>query len=118
MKKFFKYVPNILTVIRFLLIPIICILLYNGNYIGAIIVFSISGITDILDGTIARKFNFITDFGKLMDPLADKFTQLSMLSILTIRHIIPIWIIIVVAIKEFLLVLRCFIPLWKRTCCF
>lgn len=104
MKKYFKYVPNILTIIRFCLIPIIVTLLSKGNYIGAIIVFSISGITDILDGTIARKFNFITDFGKLMDPLADKATQLSMLFILTSKKIIPFWIITVVAIKEFLMV--------------
>lgn len=104
MKKYFKYIPNILTIIRFCLIPIIVLLLLNGNYIDAIIVFSISGITDILDGTIARKFNFVSDFGKLMDPLADKLTQLSMLFVLTTKKIIPFWIITVVAIKEFLMV--------------
>ncbi len=104
MKKYFKYIPNILTVIRFCLVPIIVTLLSKGNYIGAIIMFSISGITDILDGAIARKFNFISDFGKLMDPLADKATQLSMLFILTTKKIIPFWIITIVAIKEFLMV--------------
>lgn len=104
MKKYFKYVPNILTVIRFLLIPIIVTLLYKGKYVDAIIVFSISGITDILDGVIARKFNFISDFGKLMDPLADKLTQLSMLVMLTIKKIIPLWIVIVVFIKEFCMI--------------
>ena len=104
MKKYFKYVPNILTLIRFLLIPIIITLLSQGKYIDAIIVFSISGITDILDGVIARKFNFISDFGKLMDPLADKFTQLSMLVMLTVKKIIPLWIVIVVFIKEFCMI--------------
>ncbi len=104
MKKYFKYVPNILTLIRFLLIPLILILLSQGKYIDAIIVFSISGITDILDGVIARKFNFISDFGKLMDPLADKFTQISMLVMLTVKKIIPIWIVIVVFIKEFCMI--------------
>lgn len=104
MKKYFKYVPNILTVIRFCLIPIIVILLANGNYIGAIITFTISGLTDILDGTIARKFNFISDFGKLMDPLADKATQISMLIVLALRKTIPLWIIVVVTVKEFLMV--------------
>ena len=104
MKKYLKYIPNVLTVIRFCFIPIIVILLSRGNYIGAIIVFSLSGITDILDGAIARKYNYISDFGKLMDPLADKFTQLAMLFMLTVKQIIPIWIIAVVASKEFLLV--------------
>ena len=104
MKKYFKYVPNILTIIRFLLIPIIITLISSGKYVDAIIVFSISGITDILDGTIARKFNLISDFGKLMDPLADKLTQLSMLLMLTVKKIIPLWIVIVVFIKEFCLI--------------
>lgn len=104
MKKYFKYVPNILTLIRFLLIPLILMLLSQGKYIDAIIVFSISGITDILDGVIARKFNFISDFGKLMDPLADKFTQISMLVMLTVKKIIPLWIVIVVFIKEFCMI--------------
>lgn len=104
MKKYLKYVPNILTLIRFLLIPIIITLLSQGKYVDAIIVFSISGITDILDGTIARKFDLITNFGKLIDPLADKFTQLSMLIMLTVKRIIPLWIVIVVFIKEFVMI--------------
>lgn len=104
MKKYLKYVPNVLTVIRFLLIPIIITLLSQGKYIDAIIVFSISGITDILDGAIARKFDLITNFGKLIDPLADKFTQLSMLIMLTVKRIIPLWIVIVVFIKEFCMI--------------
>lgn len=49
MKSIFKHIPNLLTVIRFLLIPVIIIMLVNRNYIGSVIVFSISGITDILD---------------------------------------------------------------------
>ena len=72
-----KYIPNILTVLRFFLIPFILLFLVNDEFILAIIFLTISGITDILDGTIARKFNFITNFGKLIDPLADKITQLS-----------------------------------------
>lgn len=104
MKKYLKYVPNILTLIRFLLIPIIITLLSQGKYVDAIIVFSISGITDILDGAIARKFDLITNFGKLIDPLADKFTQLSMLIMLTVKRIIPLWIVIVVFIKEFFMI--------------
>ena len=54
----------------------------------------------MLDGTIARKFNFITNFGKLIDPLADKFTQLSLLGTLVVKNIIPLWILVIVLIKE------------------
>ena len=100
----FKHVPNILTIIRFLLIPVIIIFALNDNYVATIIVLSISGITDILDGYIARKFNFITDFGKLMDPLADKATQITLLAVLTIQKIIPIWILAIVLLKEFIMI--------------
>ena len=99
-----KYVPNALTVLRFLLIPIIVIACVQGQYILAIAVLSISGLTDILDGTIARKYNYITDFGKLMDPLADKATQISLLTTLFIKGAIPIWILAIVVLKEFCMV--------------
>lgn len=99
-----KYVPNALTVLRFLLIPIIVIACVQGQYILVIAVLSISGLTDILDGTIARKYNYITDFGKLMDPLADKATQISLLTTLFIKGAIPIWILAIVVLKEFCMV--------------
>ena len=60
-----KYVPNILTVIRFILVPFILVLIFQEQYLAAVVVITISGLTDILDGTIARKYNYITDFGKL-----------------------------------------------------
>ena len=100
----FKHVPNILTIIRFLLIPIIVIFAFENNYIATIIMLTISGLTDVLDGYIARKYNFISNFGKLMDPLADKATQVALLVTLTIQRIIPIWIIIIVIFKEFIMI--------------
>ena len=99
-----KHIPNILTILRFLLIPIIIILAIQNNYIGVIIVLTISGITDVLDGFIARKFNFITDFGKLMDPLADKATQMAILVTFALKAVIPLWIIVIVILKEFFMI--------------
>lgn len=96
----FKHVPNILTIIRFLLIPFIIYFLAIDQYIVGVILFIISGITDVVDGAIARKFNFITDFGKLMDPLADKLTQISVLATLMIKELIPVWILAIVIAKE------------------
>ena len=100
----FKHVPNILTIIRFLLIPLLIYYAIEDDYVATIIVLTVSGITDILDGFIARKFNFITDFGKLMDPLADKATQVTLLIILALQKIIPFWIIAVVLLKEFFMI--------------
>ena len=104
MKKIVRQIPNILTIVRFILIPFIVINIINESYIAAFIIFTISGLTDILDGFIARKFNFITNFGKLIDPLADKCTQIITLITLAIKNIIPVWIIVIVIIKEFIMI--------------
>ncbi len=99
-----KHIPNILTVIRILLIPVIVVFIFIGNYILAFVFFTISGITDIVDGFIARKFNLISNFGKLMDPLADKLTQIATLASLVFTNIIPVWILLIVFLKEFIMI--------------
>ena len=100
-----KHIPNLLTMLRFVLIPFIVWYLSIGNYILAFMFLTISGLTDVLDGFIARKFNFITNFGKLIDPLADKATQVSVLSVLAFQNVIPSWILIIVLLKE--CIMRC-----------
>ena len=100
-----KYVPNILTISRLLLIPFIICNIFAGNYIVAFILFTISGITDIADGYIARKFNLISNIGKLLDPFADKITQISILASLVINNFIPAWILLIVFFKEFILII-------------
>ena len=99
-----KNIPNALTVVRFILIPLIVYYILTGQYIAGFIVLSISGLTDVLDGCIARKFNFITNFGKLIDPLADKATQIAVLASLTFKGIVPLWILLIVFIKEIVMV--------------
>lgn len=99
-----KHIPNALTILRFILIPFIIIYIVQNKYLEAFIFLTLSGLTDILDGTIARKFNFITTFGKLIDPLADKATQISILVTLSLKDIIPMWILMIVFIKEFVMV--------------
>lgn len=96
----FKHIPNTLTILRFFIIPFIVYYLIGDNYIAAFILLTLSGLTDVLDGAIARKFNFITNFGKLIDPLADKVTQLSLLCTLVFKGIIPLWILVIVLLKE------------------
>ena len=102
-----KYVPNTLTIIRFLLIPAILISIFSENYILAAALFTISGITDIADGFIARKFNLVSNFGKLMDPLADKLTQIATLTSLVLACVLPkfgYWILGIVLLKEFIMI--------------
>lgn len=99
-----KHIPNALTILRFILIPFIIVSIVKNNYLEAFIILTLSGLTDILDGFIARKFNFITNFGKLIDPLADKTTQVSILVTLALKNIIPMWILMIVFIKEFVMI--------------
>ncbi|MCL2860415.1 MAG: CDP-diacylglycerol--glycerol-3-phosphate 3-phosphatidyltransferase [Oscillospiraceae bacterium] len=99
-----KHIPNILTIIRILLIPFIVFFIAKSSYLLAFILLLASGLTDILDGFIARRFNLISDFGKLMDPLADKLTQISIVITLVIKGFIPFWIVIIIILKEFIMV--------------
>jgi len=93
-------IANILTLIRLLLVPVFAVFFLRGNYLEAIIVFVICGITDFVDGYIARKYDMVTEFGKLMDPLADKILQITALALLTFKLEINIIIVLVFAIKE------------------
>ena len=103
MKK--ENIPNMLTIIRFILIPFIFISVVSKHFLIALIIFTISAITDVLDGFIARKFNYITDIGKLIDPLADKLTQMALLLSLAILKILPWWIFAIVFIKECVMII-------------
>jgi cardiolipin synthase len=94
-------IPNILSVVRLCLIPII-VWLYLGqkDYIMTGIFVLFSGLTDIVDGFIARRFNMITDFGKFLDPVADKATQLAVFICLITRFKLMIIPFVVLAVKE------------------
>lgn len=89
--------PNHLTVLRFILIPVVFVLLYLGYIIWGLVVFIITASTDFLDGTLARKRNQITDLGKIIDPIADKLLIGAMLFFFGIEYlIIQIFLVIIV----------------------
>ena len=111
-------IPNILTLLRIFLTPLYAIVFFSNskyNLYYATLIFFIAGITDVLDGTIARKYNIITKWGTFFDPFADKLMLLTALSCLTAAHIIPVWIIITIAIKEILLVISGYTVFRKGT---
>ena len=107
--------PNLLSMIRVALVPVfVAVLLFMRNieiwgYIVPAVIYIITGLTDMLDGKIARKYNLITDFGKFIDPLADKFMVLSsMISILVwmllrgevTMALIFVWVVLVILLRE------------------
>lgn len=94
-------IPNILTTARLVLVPFFAYLvLVKDNFTLAAVIFVLSGITDIVDGYIARHYNMISNFGKVYDPLVDKLMQLTAVICLSIVGIIPPWIITVALLKE------------------
>ena len=106
MKRFFKKnqiltIPNLLSVVRIALIPVI-VWLYSSekNYYAAIGVIVLSAATDIVDGFIARHFNMISDFGKALDPLADKLTQAALLICLLSKYNLMLGLIVVFGLCE------------------
>jgi cardiolipin synthase len=96
-------IPNTLTTIRIFLIPVFGYFLYEGQYTWAVIVLVLSGLTDILDGFIARRFNMITSWGKFADPLADKLTQLTAMMLLFLKNKIHLAVVIILMLKELLM---------------
>jgi cardiolipin synthase len=100
-----KHIPNILTIFRIVLIPFIVLSIVKEEFLLAIILFTVSSISDILDGVIARRFDLVSNFGKLMDPVADKLTQISIVCTLGLKNIIPIWIFGALILKEFIMML-------------
>lgn len=111
-------IPNILTTIRFFLIPVFYIVYFSSidnHFMISIIIFLISGITDVLDGYIARKYDMVTKWGSLLDPLADKLMLLTALFCLSRTDIIPIWIFILILAKEVLMILGGILLLKKKT---
>ncbi len=94
-------IPNILSMFRLALIPVIVWLYYvEDNHYGMLGVIALSGLTDIVDGKIARRFNMISDFGKILDPIADKFTQGIIFICLTSKYTLLYWLVGLFAIKE------------------
>ena len=96
-------IPNTLTIIRMILIIPFVILLLNGADIPAVVIFIVASFTDMLDGKIARKYNLVTNFGKFMDPLADKLLVCSALICLVEMERLAAWIVIIIIAREFII---------------
>ena len=94
--------PNILTLLRIISVPFIGYMLYIEEYTIALVLFIASGLTDILDGYLARKMNTISSFGKLADPFADKLVQVTALAILYTKGVVPWAVLAIVCVKEVL----------------
>ncbi|MGA1171649.1 MAG: CDP-alcohol phosphatidyltransferase family protein [Aquiluna sp.] len=100
-----KSVPNMLSILRLLLVPVFLWLLIADQFLIAFLVLMFASFTDWLDGFIARKFNQITSLGKVLDPSADRLFILATLIGLTVNEIIPAWLAIVIVARDVLLLI-------------
>lgn len=96
--------PNVLTMLRILMIPVFVILYLCGHSFWALGVFVLASLTDAFDGYLARKNNQITEFGKLMDPFADKLMVCSVLLCFVLRGVFPLPALLIVSCKELFMV--------------
>ena len=100
--------PNKLTILRTVMIPFFILFLYTDWFHGydkiiAAVIFIAASLTDMLDGKIARKYNLVTNFGKFMDPLADKLLVCSALIALVDLNKIAAWVVIIIIAREFII---------------
>ena len=92
---------NKITMVRVALIPVFLVLCYLDHRIAATVVFIIASLSDLLDGYIARHYNQVSNFGKFMDPLADKMLVLSAMCFLVEKGQMPGWVVAVILFREF-----------------
>ena len=86
-------IPNLITGLRFILVIPISLYIYQGNYFMALVLFILAGLSDGLDGYLARRFNWTSEFGQFADPLADKCLILATLLALAFSERLPLWFV-------------------------
>lgn len=96
--------PNLITLARLVLVPAFVVALIDGNYVLALALFAIAGVSDGLDGLIAKRFNYQTRLGAILDPAADKILLVSGYVMLAVLGHVPVWLVVVVAFRDLLIV--------------
>lgn len=99
-----SYIPNLITVLRIAAVPVLILLLDSHSYDLAFLVFLAAGVSDALDGFIAKRFNFESRFGAILDPVADKILLVSSFVMLTLLGHLPFWLLVIVAFRDGLIV--------------
>ncbi len=112
--KFVWNVPNVLSLVRLALLPVFVVCYFQRAWIGAGAALLLSGLTDLFDGMIARKLNQITEIGKLLDPIADKLTQIAVLLCIVVDTPALIPLAVICLVKEVLQVIGGWILLSKN----
>ncbi|MBE2227920.1 MAG: CDP-alcohol phosphatidyltransferase family protein, partial [Ignavibacteria bacterium] len=100
MKKEYLYISNLISMSRFALLAVCAYFLVNDNYLMTCVFIFIIWVSDLLDGYFARSRNEISELGKIIDPLADKLTVITLVVILMFKGIIPLWFLIITVLRD------------------
>jgi cardiolipin synthase len=96
--------PNLITLSRIALVPVLILFLKDQDFVGALAIFVVAGISDGLDGLLAKRLGYTSRFGAILDPIADKTLLVSAYVMLTIVGIVPFWLMLTVAFRDLLIV--------------
>lgn len=96
--------PNLITILRLALVPVFGCLAVGGRFEAALLVFLVAGISDALDGYLARRLNQVSRLGAILDPIADKLLILTGVAILAAENLIPLWLAVAVAARDAIIV--------------
>jgi len=108
----FKYIPNILSIFRLILVLPFSYFFFHGEFKTAFYIFIVAALTDGLDGWIARSFNFQTQLGLLIDPLADKILIVTCFILLGYHQVLPAWLVILVLCRDFSIMMGAFVSMY------
>lgn len=105
MKDYLIFIPNLISIIRILLVYPILINFYDGHFFWSLSFFMLASFSDALDGYLARTFNWQTELGKILDPIADKVLLIGMVLIFWLEQIIPYYVILILISRELIILL-------------
>src|SRR5215204_7340615 len=97
-------IPNLITIFRLILVPIVIVMIMQGRWATAFVLFVVAGVSDGIDGFIARRFDMRSEFGAYLDPLADKALLVSIYVTLSVTGVLPSWLAITVVSRDIMIV--------------
>ncbi len=97
-------IPNLITIARLLIVPVVIVMILQGRWPAAFVLFVVAGVSDAVDGYIARRFDMRSEFGAYIDPLADKALLVSIYVTLAVVGVLPAWLAVVVVFRDAVIV--------------
>lgn len=97
-------IPNLITIGRLVLVPLIIVLITQGNWVAALFLFVIAGLSDAIDGFLAKRFDMASELGAYLDPIADKALLVSIYVALAVVNVLPAWITVLVVSRDVMIV--------------